>query len=54
MEETNEWKRFALSGKVEDYLRYKGVCENASESKEKSDAGLRAGNRDGNQGDSCR
>jgi len=54
MEETNEWKRFALSGKVEDYLRYKSVCENASESKEKSDAGLRASDGDGNQGNSCR
>lgn len=54
MEETKEWKRFALSGKVEDYLRYKSACENASESKEKSDAGFRTGDRDGYQGDSCR
>ena len=54
MEEVQDWKRFAVSGKVEDYLRYKGVFESAPESKENSDAGFRASDRDGHQGDSCR
>ncbi|MFG6329774.1 MAG: hypothetical protein K1W06_09945 [Lachnospiraceae bacterium] len=33
MEEKNCWDKFAVSGKVEDYLKYRSIVENAAHSK---------------------
>ena len=54
MEETKDWNRFTVTGKVEDYLKYKGVYETTSNTKESTNAELRASDRNGYQDHSCR